>query len=626
VTEDEPALRGYDHRLMRRLLAFVRPYRGRVAIAGAFAIAEALAALAGPLLTREAIDNGIRHRDVVHLGLVAGLYLIVLAASFLFAYAHHQIMQRVAQRVTMDLRLAVFSHLQRVPVAFHDRQPVGKLLTRVTGDVDVVQELVTGGVGALFSDLFLLVGIVVAMLQLNVELLVVAFSVLPLIVVVTLALRSRVRRTFRDMRNRYAALMGTFTESLAGMDTVQLMGAEPSRRSAFRRANESHREVNLRAVFDQALIFPALELVGALAVALIVWYGGRQVMWTGITLGTLVAFIQYTQRFFRPVADLSEKYSQLQQAMAAAERIFALLDTPVARNAAPVVAAGPGAGASPATNGGEPVLAGRVEFDRVGFSYPDGPPVLEDVSFTIEPGTRVALVGGSGSGKTTLMNLLLGFYEPRHGEIRLDGRPLREWPVETLRRQMGAVLQDVFLFTGTIAGNLDPRGGVPRERLVAAARDVQAHEFIERLAGGYDAPVGDRGATLSAGQRQLIAYARALAGDPRLLLLDEATSSVDPQTEALLQEGVGRLLRGRTCLVIAHRLATVQGVDRIVVLHRGRVREVGTHGELLARDGIYRRLHDLQFRPVRPAVPRAPGPVDLPGVVPPPMSERLSGT
>jgi len=411
---------------------------------------------------------------------------------------------------------------------------------------------------------------------------------------VTLTLRSRVRRTFRDMRRRYAQLMGTFTESLAGMDTVQLMGAGPTRRTAFHEANRAHREVNLRAVFDQALIFPALELVGALTVALIVWYGGRQVMWTGITLGTLVAFIQYTQRFFRPVADLSEKYSQLQQAMAAAERIFGLLDTPAA--AAPAASPAPGPAARPA---GEPVLEGRVEFDRVGFAYPGGPPVLEDVTFTIEPGTRVALVGGSGSGKTTLMNLLLGFYEPNHGSIRLDGRPLRDWPIESLRRQMGAVLQDVFLFTGTIAGNLDPRRGTPRERLIEAARDVQAHEFIERVEGGYDAPVGDRGATLSAGQRQLIAYARALAGDPRLLLLDEATSSVDPQTDALLQAGVGRLLRGRTCLVIAHRLATVQGVDRIVVLHRGRVREIGSHRELLARDGIYRRLHDLQFRSLR---------------------------
>ncbi len=621
MSGEEEALKGYDHRLMRRLMGFARPYRGRVALAGLFAVAEALAALAGPLLTREAIDNGIRHRDLQYLALVATVYLVVLAASFVFASAHHRLLQDAAQRITMDLRMAVFAHLQRVPVAFHDRHPVGRRLTRVTSDVDVVQELVTGGVGALFGDLFLLVGIVVAMLQLNVELLAVAFSVLPLIVVVTLTLRSRARRTFRDMRNRYAQMIGTFTESLSGMDTVQLFGAERSRREEFRRANRSHLDVNLRAVFDQALIFPALELVGALAVALIVWYGGRQVMWTGITLGTLVAFIQYTQRFFRPVADLSEKYGQLQQAMAAAERIFALLDTPAA-----------GAGADPAATPGarpalvpDPVLAGRVEFDRVGFAYPGGPPVLEDVSFTLEPGTRVALVGASGSGKTTLMNLLLGFYEPDAGEIRIDGRPLRDWPREALRRQVGAVLQEVFLFTGTIAGNLDPRGGTPRERLVAAARDVQAHEFIERLPGGYDAPVGDRGATLSAGQRQLVAYARALAGEPRLLLLDEATSSVDPQTESALQAGVGRLMRGRTCLVIAHRLATVHDVDRIVVLHRGRVREVGTHRELMERDGIYRRLHDLQFRPLRTAAPAARGAGNAAESPVPYSNERLTG-
>ena len=609
LRDEEVAHKGYDRALAGRLFAFVRPYRASVALAAGFAIAEALAALMGPWLTREAIDNGIRHGDLPHLDRVAVFYLSVLAASLVFSFVHQKVMQQVAQRVTMDLRLAVFRHLQRVPVPAIVRQPVGKLLTRVTGDVDVVQELVTGGVSALFGDLFLLVGIVVAMCRLNGELLGVAFSVLPLIVIVTLTLRSRVRRTFRDIRNRYAQLMATFTESLAGMDTVQILRAEPERRDAFGRANSAHREANLRAVFDQALIFPALELVGALAVALIVWYGGRQVMWTDLTLGTLVAFIQYTQRFFRPVSDLSEKYSQLQQAMAAAERIFGLLDTPLP--AAPVATA-------------STAIAGRVEFDRVWFAYGDGPWVLEDVSFTLEPGMRVALVGGSGAGKTTLMNLLLGFDRPQRGEIRIDGKPLAEWPPAELRAQVGAVLQDVFLFSGTVASNLDPRGGVPREKLVEAARCVGAHDFIEKLPGRYDAPVGDRGATFSAGQRQLIAFARALAGEPRLLLLDEATSSIDPQTETLLQAGVARLLEGRTCLVIAHRLATVQGADRIVVLHRGRVREIGTHAELLARDGIYRRLHELQFRPARvgPSRVGTPVPATLPTLE---INQRLTG-
>ncbi len=606
MSDEERAFRSYDHALMRRLLRFVRPYRGGVAIAGAFAIVEAMAALAGPWLTREAIDHGIRQHDLEHLDHVAVLYLCVLGISLLSGYVQQRKMQEVGQSVTRDLRLAVFSHLQRVPIAFFDRRPVGKVLTRVTGDVDVVQELVTGGVTALFGDLFLLVGIVIAMCRLNGELLAVAFSVLPLIVVVTLTLRSRVRRTFRDIRDRYAQLMATFTETLAGMDTVQQMRAEPMRRAAFVEANVAHREANLRAVFDQALIFPALELVGALAVALIVWYGGRQVMWTDVTLGTLVAFIQYTQRFFRPVADLSEKYSQLQQAMAAAERIFGLLDTPTsAQGPATTVAA------APAHDRARAPLAGRVEFDRVWFAYGDGPWVLEDVSFTIEPGARVALVGGSGAGKTTLMNLLLGFYGPQRGTIRIDGKPLAEWPREELRAQVGAVLQDVFLFTGTVASNLDPRGDAPLERLVEAAKSVGADEFIERLPGKYQAPVGDRGDTFSAGQRQLIAFARALAGAPRLLLLDEATSSIDPHTESLLQSGVARLLEGRTCLVIAHRLATVQHADRIVVLHHGRIREIGTHAELLARDGIYRRLHELQFRPHRGPGRATPTPTEL---------------
>ena len=623
-TEDQ-ALRGYDPRLMRRLLGYVAPYRGTVLLAGIVVIADTLTMLAGPWLTREAIDHGIRQGDMTHLTLVATLYLSMLGLGFAFSCWHQLLMQRVGQHVTMDLRLALFEHLQRLPIPYFDRRPVGKLLTRVMGDVDVVQELVTGGVGALFGDLFLLLGIVVAMCRLNVELLAVAFSVLPLIIIVTLTLRSRARRTFREIRARYAELISTLTESLAGMSTIQLLGAESERAAGFRRVNAGHRDANLRAVLDQSLIFPALELVGALAVSLIVWYGGRQVMWTGITLGTLVAFIQYTQRFFRPVGELSEKYTLLQQAMASSERIFELLDTSTdAAHAGPATNGVPKRAPRPAGTWTGP-LQGRVEFDRVSFAYRDDDWVLQDISFSIEPGERVALVGVSGSGKTTLMHLLLRFYEPRSGQIRVDGRPLDDWDLRALRAQMGVVLQDVFLFTDTVAGNLDPGSALPPERLEQAARELCAHEFIMRLPGGYGAALAERGASLSAGQRQLLAFARALVRDPRLLMLDEATSSVDPQTEAVLQAAVRRLLAGRSSLVIAHRLSTVQDVDRIVVLHHGRVREMGSHAELLARGGIYSRLHELHFRITRPAERSEPARWDAVPITSPDLNKRLTG-
>jgi len=595
VPDDDELGRAYDHRLMRRLLGYLRPYRWSVVAAVAVVILDALTQLAGPWLTMQAIDNGIRHKDLGYLDRVAIVYLAVLLIALGLGYLQTQIMQSVGQRIMMDLRMALFRHLQRLPVSFFDRNPVGRLLTRVTHDVDVLNELFTAGVVAIFGDLFTLIGILIAMSRINLELMGVAFSVLPLILVVTLTFRSRVRRAFRDIRSRLARLNAFLNENLTGMSTVQTLNRGGRNREQFREINARHRDAHLTTVFYHALFFPALELVGAIAVSLIVWYGGRQVMWTGITLGTLVAFIQYTQRFFRPISDLSEKYNILQQAMASSERIFDLLDTPAdphapspdrrpaARDAAP----GDGAG-----------FRGRVEFDHVWFSYSAEPSgeVLQDVTFTLEPGERIALVGATGSGKTTLASLLMGFYTPTRGEIRVDGRPLADWDLATLRGEIGLVLQDVFLFSGTIASNLRLAGDRLRDAdLRQAACEVGADRFIRRLPGAYDAEVRERGATLSAGERQLLAFARALAREPRLLILDEATSSVDTETEAQVQEALKRLMQGRSCLVIAHRLSTIQNVDRILVLHHGRVRESGTHAELLALGGIYARLYRLQF-------------------------------
>jgi ATP-binding cassette subfamily B multidrug efflux pump len=599
--EEEALGRAYDARLMRRLLGFLAPYKLQVALAVAFVLAGAGLQILGPWLVKVAIDGFIAHSDVAGLSRVALLYIGVLVLEFGVGYFQMSIMQSVGQRIMYDLRMQLFEKLQRMSLPFYDRNPVGRLMTRITGDVDVLNELFTSAVVTIVGDIVTLIGIMVAIFLLNHELAAVAFSVLPLIVLVTIWFRRNVRTTYRDVRTALARMNANLQENLTGMSTTHIMNREDRQFEGFRAVNAEHRDANVRSIFYYAMFFPAIELIGALATALIIWYGGRQVMWGGLTLGGLVAFLLYAERFFRPISDMSEKYNILQSAMASSERIFNLLDAPIEVPA-------------PAAPKAVAPVHGDIRFDGVHFAYQSGEAVLRDVSFHVAPGEKVAIVGATGSGKTTLISLLTRFYDVQQGAITVDGIDVREWDPGALRRAIGVVLQDVFLFAGNIEENLRLGEDMPRERLVAAAKEVHAHAFIERLPGGYEATVVERGATVSTGEKPLLSFARALAFDPRILVLDEATSSVDTETELLIQDALRRLMKGRTSIVIAHRLSTIQDVDRIIVLHHGQIREYGTHAELLALDGIYSRLYALQFQAdgTRPSFRRAATPGDVP--------------
>lgn len=592
--EEEALGRAYDARLMKRLLGFLRPYKGQVAVATVLVLLAAGLEIVGPWLVKVAIDGFIAHEDLRGLSMVASVYLGVLVLAFGVEFFQMSIMQTVGQRIMYDLRLAIFTRLQQMSLPFYDRNPVGRLMTRITSDVDVLNELFTSGVVAIVGDIVTLLGIMLALFLMNAELALVAFSVLPLIFIVTLVFRSRVRNTYRDVRTALARMNANLQENLTGISTTHIMNQEARQFEGFEKTNASHRDANVRSIFYYAIFFPTIELIGALATGLIIWYGGRQVMWGGLTLGGLVAFLLYVQRFFRPISDMSEKYNILQSAMASSERVFKLLDdtVEVPPPAKPRLV--------------EPVR-GDIRFDNVSFAYQSGEEVLRDVSFHVAPGQKVAIVGATGAGKTTIISLLSRFYDVQKGAIVVDGVDVREWDLKSLRRSIGVVLQDVFLFTGTVRENLRLGEDFSNDRLAEAAREVHADPFIRRLTGGYEAEVKERGATFSTGEKQLLAFARALAFDPKILVLDEATSSVDTETELLIQDALHRLMQGRTSIVIAHRLSTIQDVDRIVVLHKGQIRETGTHQELLAQRGIYHRLYELQYRTQETAPARAAG-------------------
>ncbi len=598
---------------MKRLLGYLRPYRWQVALALGAIILKAGADVVGPYLTKTAIDKYLAHaagshglldkflssKPFVGIAQVAALYVGTLVFGFFLEFTQTYFMQWTGQKVMFDLRSQIFRHLQGMHVGFYDTNPVGRLVTRVTTDVDALNEMFTAGVVSIFEDVFVLAGIIAIMLRMDWRLALLTFAVLPLIVVATMIFRKYVRDSYRRIRVAIARINAYLQEHVSGMLVLQLFNREKRAYDKFKAINASHMEAFKDAILAYAFYYPVVEVLSSIAIACVIWFGGGQVT-RGITsIGVLVAFIQYAQRFFRPIQDLSEKYNILQSAMASSERIFKLLDTPpqVVSPAHPKKMAGPG----------------RIDFDHVWFAYRNVPPenkdgqpnpnagepdwVLRDVSFTVEPGETVAIVGHTGAGKTTIISLLMRFYDVQQGAIRIDGVDIREMDIGELRRRFGVVLQDPFLFTGTIGDNIRLGTAEISEKAVErAAEDVNLGDFIRTLPNGFKEPVRERGSTLSTGQKQLISFARALAHNPKILILDEATSSVDTETELRVRDALTRLVEGRTSLVIAHRLSTIQRADKIIVMHKSRMREMGSHQQLLAQRGIYWKLYQLQYK------------------------------
>jgi ATP-binding cassette, subfamily B, multidrug efflux pump len=602
--EEDTLGKAFDSRLAGRLFSYLRPYRWQVAAAVAMLLAGAAVEVVGPLLTRHALDRAIPDGNVGLLGMLAALYLGALVAGFCFEAAQTLLTTALGQHVMRDLRLELFEHLQRLPLPFYDRNPVGRLMTRVTGDVESLNELFGSGVVAAIGDLFTLLFIMTAMFLLDWRLALVTITVMPLVVAAAAAFRGRIRTAYRDIRTRLARINTFLQERLSGMAVVQLFGGEARTARRFRAENDDYLAAHLRSITYYALFFPVIELLTAVALAFIIMYGGGRVLEGTLTVGVIAAFLQWARRFFRPIQDLAEKYNMLQGAMASSERIFQLLDT----DPGPAASAATAPRAEPAA--GRPRAGARIEFRDVWFAYQThgGAPashatpldepewVLRGVSFTAEPGERIAIVGHTGAGKTSLISLLMRFYEPQRGDILLDGVPIRAMPVAALRDRLGLVLQDVFLFSRDVRYNIRLGSeSISEARIRDAADRVGATGIIERLPRGYDEPVGERGTALSTGERQLLSFARALAFDPDVLILDEATSSVDSALEARIDAALQVLMRGRTAVVIAHRLSTIRDADRILVLHHGELREQGRHDELLAGGGLYAQLHELQF-------------------------------
>jgi ATP-binding cassette, subfamily B, multidrug efflux pump len=582
--DDEVLGKAYDTRLAFRLLGYLRPSALLVLLACLFLAGYTGAQLLGPYLVKVAIDRYVAARDLAGLNRIALAYVGTIVLGFVFHFAYSYTTQVVGQRVMHDIRRQLFGHLQGHDLAFFDKNPVGRLMTRVINDVENLNELLSSGVVAFLGDSLMILGIAGAMFLLDWRLALVGVSLLPGIVLATHVYREKARETYRESRRILSRLNGYLNENISGMATVQAFGQERRTYLKFKDINTKNRDALLRSIYYNALFFPLVEVGSAATVALILWRSSGMLLGGTLLPGVVVAFIQYVQRMFQPIRDLAEKYNIFQAAMASSERIFRLLDEP-ARVLGPAEPQQP------------QIVRGGIEFQNVWLSYLPGEPVLRDISFRVEPGEKIALVGPTGHGKTSIISALCRFYDVERGKILMDGVDIREWDKTRLRKHIGLVLQDVYLFSGTIGENIGLGSPwIGPDEIQAAARRVHASRFIERLPRRYEEEVQERGATLSQGERQLLSFARALAFDPTILILDEATSSVDTETELLIQEALRVLLQDRTAIIVAHRLSTIQFVDRILVIHKGRIREQGTHQELLAKQGFYYRLHQLQYQ------------------------------
>jgi len=596
IQEEQALGKAYDGRLLKRLWVYISPHRQLVWVSLVLLPVLAGIEVIQPLVVKYGIDHNLSQRKIEGLAWVALAFAVTLVAHTLIQYLYLYILNITGQRAMRDLRRAMFKHLQRLPTRFFDRNPIGRIMTRLTNDVEALNEMFSSGLVSLVGDFVKMVAIVVVMLSVNLRLSLVTFSIVPLLFLLAWVFRMRMRDAYRAIRVKIARINSSLQESLSGMPIVQLYVREDHNLKEFRAVNAEHRDANYLSIKYDAMLFAMVEAAGRLTIALVIWYGAGLVytrllgektpgmLEAGITIGTLYAFIDWIGKFFEPIRDLSAKYTVMQAAMAASERIFQLLDRPVEID-------------DPARPARLDRVRGEIEFRNVTFAYNPGDDVLHDVSFVVKPGEKIALVGHTGAGKTSIIKLLARFYEPQSGRILLDGTDIRDLRLHDLRRHIGIVLQDVFVFSGDIDYNIRmDNPAIPPERAREAARHVNADRFIKHLPNGYHEEIRERGGNLSVGQRQLLSFARALAYDPEILVLDEATSSVDTETEVLIQDAVRKLMLGRTSIVIAHRLSTIRDVDRIIVLHKGRVREVGTHAELLSERGVYYKLYQLQYQ------------------------------